>query len=92
MGLPVPGQSVVLGDNQSVIFETSQPESTLRKKNNSICYHVVRESVAMGTILTGRVPLKLNIADLLTKVSFGSLRRTLLGRIVEDIYDTFPSQ
>ena len=92
MGVPVPGPSFVLGDNQSVIFNTSRPESTLKKKSNSICYHAVRESVAMGEMLTGHVPSKLNLADLLTKVLFGSLRRTLVGRIVEDIFDFLPSQ
>ena len=92
IGVLVPGPSFVLGDNQSVISNTSQPESTLKNKSNLICYHVVRESVTMGEMLTGHVPLKLNLADLLTKVFFGSLRRTLEGRIVEEIYNTFPSQ
>ena len=50
------------------------------------------ESVAISKMLTGHVPSKLNLADLLTKVLFGSLRRTLVGRIVEDIYDFLPSQ
>ena len=43
-------------------------------------------------MLTGHVPSKLNFADLSTKVLFGSLRRTLVGRIVEDIFDFLPSQ
>ena len=92
MGVPVPGPSFVLGDNQYVIFNTSRPESALKKKSNSICYHAVRESVAMGKMFTGHVPSKLNLANLLTKVLFGSLHRTLVGRIVKDIYDFLPSQ
>ena len=36
MGIPISGPSYVLGDNQSVIFNTSRPESTLKKKSNSI--------------------------------------------------------
>ena len=55
MGVPVPGPYFVLGDNQSVIFNTSRPESTLKKKRNSICYHAVRESAAMDKILIGHV-------------------------------------
>ena len=70
----------------------SQPVSTLRKKSNSICYHAVRESVAIGELLMGNVPSKLNLADLLTKVLFGSLCRSLVGRIVNDIYNFLPSQ
>ena len=48
MGIPISGPSYVPGDNQSVIFNTSRPESTLKKKSNSICYQAVRESVANG--------------------------------------------
>ena len=91
MGVPVPGQSFVLGNNQSVIFNMSRSESMLKKKSNLICYHAVRESVAMGEMLTGHVPSKLNLANLLTQVLFGSLRRTLVGRIVEYIYNFLPS-
>ncbi len=36
------------GDNMSVIKNTSKPESTLKNKNNAVCYHAVKESVAMG--------------------------------------------
>ncbi len=36
------------GDSMSVMNNTSKPESVLKKKNNSVCYHIVRESVAMG--------------------------------------------
>jgi len=32
----------------SVIYNTQSPESTLKKKCNSIAYHSCRESVAMG--------------------------------------------
>ena len=37
MGIPISGPSYVLGNNQSVTFNTSRPESTLKKKSNSIC-------------------------------------------------------
>jgi hypothetical protein len=90
MGVPLPEPLVVLGDNQSVIFDTSQPELML-KKSNLICYHDVRESVEKGKILTGHVPSKLNLNDLLTKILFGR-RKCLVSRILEDIYNTFPKQ
>ena len=60
----------------------------LKKKSNLICYHAVRESVAMGEMLTGHVPSKLSLADLLTQVLFGSLRRTLCSTVhMADISD-----
>ena len=34
------------GDNNSVLYNTTLPESTLKKKSNSIAYHYVREGVA----------------------------------------------
>ena len=51
MGVSISGSTFIYGDNTSVIQNTQRPESTL--KNNAICYHAVRESVAVGY---GRVP------------------------------------
>ena len=48
VGVQIISLTYVYGDNMSVIHNTQIPESTLRKKSNSICYHAVRESVAMG--------------------------------------------
>ena len=53
MGVPIAGPTYTYGDNMSVIYNTQRPESTLRKKSNSVCFHVVPEAVAMGELLTG---------------------------------------
>ncbi|KAL7545199.1 hypothetical protein ACHAWF_014098 [Thalassiosira exigua] len=53
MGVPVDYPSYIFGDNMSVIHNTQRPESVLKKKSNSICYHAVREAVTMGECLTG---------------------------------------
>ena len=87
MGVPIAGPSHIYGDNMSVIYNTQKPESTLRKKSNSICYHAVRESVAMGESLTTHVRTQHNYADLLTKVLYGAKRRNCVGNIMYDIYD-----
>ena len=42
MGVPIDGPTYFYGGNMSVIFNTSQPESQLKKKSNSLCYHAVR--------------------------------------------------
>jgi hypothetical protein len=70
----------------SVIFNTSAPESTLRKKSNSICYHACRESVAMDEIWTAHEPSITNPADLATKVLPGGWRREAL--VANLLYDT----
>eukprot|EP00804_Cyclotella_cryptica_P029741 CCRYP_015201-RA/>CCRYP_015201-RA protein AED:0.23 eAED:0.23 QI:0/0/0/1/1/1/6/0/958 len=75
MGVPVKGASYVYGDNMSVVTNTSKPESTLKKKLNSICYHAVHEAVAMGEALVAHIPTKKNLADLFTKVLYGQTRR-----------------
>ena len=87
MGVPIDGPTYVYGDNMSVVHNTSKPESLLKKKSNSICYHFVREAVAMGECLIAHVRTENNWADLLTKVLFGRKRRRLVGGILFDIYD-----
>ena len=56
MGVQTSGPTYVYGDNMSVIHNTQHPESTLQKKSNSICYHAMRELVAIGESLTGHIP------------------------------------
>ncbi len=43
MGVGISGPSYIYGDNMLVIPNTQQPESMLKKKSNSICYHAVQE-------------------------------------------------
>ena len=89
MGVEVLGPTYVYGDNMSVIHNTSKPQSQLKKKSNSICYHFVREAVAMRECLTSHIPTGRNVADLLTKVLFGRKRRDLVSAVLADIYDDF---
>ena len=42
VGVKIDGPTYVYGDNMCVIHNTSNPESVLKKKSNSICYHFVR--------------------------------------------------
>jgi hypothetical protein len=50
MGIPIEGPTNIYCDNQGVVTNTSQPESTLLKKHNAIAYHSIRETTAAGTI------------------------------------------
>ena len=88
MGVSVPTPSYIYGDNMSVIHNTQRPESTLKKKSNSICYHAARESVAMGESLTGHISTHENPADLCTKIIPGGMKRDhLVGLVMHDIND-----
>jgi hypothetical protein len=67
---------------------TQRPESVLKKKSNSICYHVVRDSAAMGESITGHVHFVDNPADIFTKVVPGGQRRNhLIHLLLHDLCD-----
>ena len=87
MGVPIAGPTYVFGDNMSVIFNTSRPSSQLKKKSNSVCYHAVREAVAMGECITTHIPTLLNFSDILTKVLYGMKRQNLVNGILYDLYE-----
>jgi len=88
MGVKIRGPTYVYGDNMSVIHNTQKPESTLKKKSNSICYHVIRESVAMEESVTGHIESRENCSDLASKlVPSGQLHEHLVSKLLYDIYD-----
>jgi hypothetical protein len=72
----------------SVIHNTQRPESVLKKKSNAICYHLVREAVAMEECLTVHVSTYDNPADLATKIIAGGQKRDhLVCMLLYDICD-----
>ena len=88
MGIPVNGPTYIFGDNQSVLFNTTIPESTLKRKSQSICYHFVREGSARDEWRTGYVNTKCNPSDILTKpVPSGQLRMSLVRMVLHHLYD-----
>ena len=87
MGVRTSGPSYIYGGNMLVIHNTQRPESMLKKKSNSICYHPVRESVVMGESLMGHIGMNKNTGDLTTKVLYGQKRRYMVLQLLYDIYD-----
>ena len=67
MGIAINGPTYVYGDNKSVLVNSSVPDSQLKKKNNSIAYHHVREGCARDKWRTTYIKTDDNPADLLTK-------------------------
>ena len=47
MGVPLDGPALLLGDNKSVMLNTSVPSSVLKKKHCSVNFHRVREVIAV---------------------------------------------
>jgi hypothetical protein len=88
MGVALSGPTFVYGDNMSVVHNTQRPEFVLKKKSNSIFYHAVRKSSAMGESIIGHVPSVENPADICTKVvPVGQKRNHLIRFLLRDLCD-----
>ena len=78
--IPIEGPTNVFCDNEAVFKNTSIPDSTLKKKHASICYHRAREAVAARTMWVAKEGTATNLADLFTKPLTDSRRAFLLDR------------
>ena len=78
-GVPISDPTEVFCDNNSVVLNSSNVESKLNKKNNSLAYHYTRWSVAAGIIRVGWIDGKENLADAFTKVLSILVREYLFG-------------
>jgi hypothetical protein len=68
IGVPLDGPALLLGDNMSVVLNTTVPSSVLKKKHCACAYHQIWESIAGSAVrFASYVSSKRNLADLLTK-------------------------
>ena len=79
-GIPIEGPMKGFCDNEAVFKNTTIPESTLKKKHNSICYHCCREAVAARVMRVVKEGTLTNLADLFTKPLMQTVREGLLDR------------
>jgi len=87
MGIAVIGPCYIEGDNQSVLANTTIPDSMLKKKSQSIAYHFVREGVARDEWRTCYVNTHDNEADLLTKqLPHGEKRIRFVTNLLHHIF------
>ena len=75
MGISMSGPLYMYGENMSVVHNTFTLQSVLRRESNSVCYHAVHESVALGESLVRHIAIRENVADLMTHVLHGHKRR-----------------
>ena len=75
-------ETKIFGDNNAVIINTSVPESTLKKKHQSINYNYVRESIAAGIVLIFKVDTGSNLADPFTKLVYRVKRKEIIQKIL----------
>lgn len=81
-GIPIDGPTLIFGDNEGVVKNTSIPESVLHKKHLSIAYHSVREAAAAGIVRVVKENTATNLSDLFTKCLPRARRDFLLSRIL----------
>ena len=82
LGVGIDGPTLMLGDNKSVVLNTSVPSSLLKKKHCAINYHRVREAIAAQIVRFIHIPSYKNIADCLTKPLAGNLAYKLLKPVM----------
>ena len=80
MGVPLNNPVCIHGDNMSVTHNMSKPESTLKKKANSVCFHYIREAAAADECRTGHISTHENPADIATKPLPAGEKRDYLVR------------
>ena len=56
LGVHVDETPMMLGDNMSVILNTTLPSSMLKKKHNACAYHRVREAIAARIVDFAHIP------------------------------------
>ena len=78
LGIKVEDKSILVGDNMSVVTNTTIPSSMLKKKTHACNYHRVREAVSCF-IDFGHIESKQNVADIFTK----PLERALFQPLVD---------
>jgi len=81
MGVPIDGYCHTFVDNNSVISNSSMPESTLKKKSNSVAYNYCRSKCAADVFQCQWIPSDENPSDMLTKIQPGT-KRAVLQRMV----------
>ena len=87
MGIPMNGPCFIHGDNKSVLANMTKPGSTLKKKSQSIAYHVVCEGVARDEWQTSYVNTHENESNLLTKeLPFSEKRKQFIQNLLHHIY------
>ena len=64
MGIPIDLPTYILGDNQSLICNTSKPHLSLKKKSSSIALYFVREGTTNDEWLTAYINTHFNPYDM----------------------------
>jgi hypothetical protein len=67
LGVELDRPELMLGDNMSVVLNTTFPSSVLKKKHNAIAYHRVRDAIAARIMRIAYIKSEENVSDVSTK-------------------------
>jgi hypothetical protein len=70
LGVALDGPALILGDNMSIVLNTTVPSSVFKKKHNAIAYHRVREAIAARKMRFAYIKREENVSDVWRKSSF----------------------
>jgi hypothetical protein len=76
LGIDLEGLTLMLGENMSVVLNTSVPSSVLKKKHNAIAYHCVQEAIAARILRFAYIKSEENVSNILTNLVKKWLFRT----------------
>ena len=79
-GVPIDGSTNIFFNNKAVYKKASMPESQLRKKHNSISYHMSQEAVAGGSCCISKEDTLTNLSELFNKVFSKPIREMFLRK------------
>ena len=89
MGIPCDDPAYIEANNQSVLANTTIPDSTLKKKIRSTAYHMIREGAVRDEWRTTYFSTHENEADLLTKqLASCSKRKGFVMILINHIFRT----
>ena len=81
MGANMEESALMLGDNKSVVLNTTMPSSVLKKKHCAVSYHKIREMIACKVLRFASIKSEVNFSDILTK----PLPRAVFNRLVKPL-------
>ena len=77
-GIPVDRPSLMLGDNNSVVLNTSVPSAVLKKKHHACAYHQVCKAISGRIVNFVHIHSETNFVDMLSKPLANDLFHTLV--------------
>jgi hypothetical protein len=87
LGVVLDGPALMLGDNMSIVFDTTVPSIVLKTKHNATAYHRVREDIAAKIMRFPYIKSEENISYVLKKAlsdeKFDYLMNRRLFRVPE---------